>query len=214
LIAAVLFDFDGVLAESIDGHVAAWREVLPFEPDPMLVRLNEGRPARLMAAALCAAAGIEVDAAEAQRLADLKNEAFRRRPKPRVFPEIPPLLQWLCGRGVRTAVVTGTRRANLDFVLGEELLAAFDAVVVDGDYVHPKPDPQPFLLAAERLGVPSGACVVVENAPNGIRAARSAGMRCIAIMSTLPREPLAGADVTLECHAQLPDVLASWIDAR
>lgn len=210
MIQAVLFDFDGVLAETIQQHLAAWQEVLRkdyFEPDGLVLRLNEGRPARMMTEALFHHAGLEVSDAEARRLADLKNDAFRRLGKPRVFPQIASILDLLKDRQVRTAVVTGTKLANLQHVLGEALLQRFDAVIQDGDYALPKPDPEPFLQAAKRLGVSAADCVVVENAPHGIRAAKRAGMLCLALMTTLPREPLAEADVIIKDHDALQQEL-------
>jgi beta-phosphoglucomutase len=206
LIQAVLFDFDGVLAETIQQHLTAWQEVLRkdyFEPDGLVLRLNEGQPARMMTQALFQHAGMEVSNQEARRLGDLKNEAFRRFEKPRVFPQIFSILDMLHAHHLRTAVVTGTKLANLKHVLGDQLLQRFDAVIQDGDYAQPKPDPEPFLQAAKRLGVAAADCMVVENAPHGIRAAKEAGMFCLAVMTTLPREPLAGADVIIKDHDAL-----------
>jgi beta-phosphoglucomutase-like phosphatase (HAD superfamily) len=71
----------------------------------------------------------------------------------------------------------------------------WDSVVTAEQVTHKKPAPDAFLAAARNLNVEPGACVVVEDAVNGIQAARAAGMRCIAVASTFPAERLQEADV-------------------
>lgn len=68
-------------------------------------------------------------------------------------------------------------------------------VYVNGnDVTHKKPDPELFLVAARRMGLPAQRCVVIEDAPNGVQAARAAGARCVAVTNTVPAKELAGAD--------------------
>ena len=87
-----------------------------------------------------------------------------------------------------------------------------DVVVARDDVRKVKPDPELFLLAASRLAVAPGACVVFEDSPNGMRAALAAGMRCVAVPNALTR-PLArpGVDLVLESLAERPlaEVLAA-----
>jgi beta-phosphoglucomutase-like phosphatase (HAD superfamily) len=85
-------------------------------------------------------------------------------------------------------------------------LDAFDAVITGDDVERKKPDPQIFLLAAQRLGLSPAECLVVEDAPNGVRAARAAGCRCLGILSSFAAEALveAGADWTAPDLASVP----------
>lgn len=85
-------------------------------------------------------------------------------------------------------------------------LDAFDAVVTGDDVERKKPDPQIFLLAAQRIGVGPEECLVVEDAPNGVRAARAAGCRCLGILSSFAADALldAGADWTAANLAAVP----------
>ena len=77
------------------------------------------------------------------------------------------------------------------------LREAFAALVAEEDVTRGKPDPEGFLLAAERLGVAPARCLVVEDAPEGVRAAKAAGMRCLAVATTRPPPMLAEADLVL-----------------
>ncbi len=87
-----------------------------------------------------------------------------------------------------------------------------DVVVARDDVRNVKPDPELFLLAAARLGVEPGACVVFEDSPNGMRAALAAGMRCVAVPNALTR-PLARPDVDLVVDSLAERPLGSILEA-
>jgi putative hydrolase of the HAD superfamily len=87
-----------------------------------------------------------------------------------------------------------------------------DVVVARDDVTSVKPDPELFLLAARRLGVAPGACVVFEDSPNGMRAALAAGMRCVAVPNHLTRSlPRPEVDLVLESLDERP--LAAVLEA-
>jgi len=206
LIRALLFDFDGVLAFTTPTHYLAWQQVLRphgLAPDELVMRLNEGAPAYRLAQALAKHAGQELDDGTAQQYVEEKNRLFRQMCHDRPFAEIETLLNGCDRKGWACAVVTGTTLANLRHVLDEPLLQRFQAIIKEGDYQNGKPHPEPFLRAAAQLGVPAASCVVIENAPFGIQAAKAAGMFCIGLTTTLAAEHLHQADVILESHAQL-----------
>jgi HAD superfamily hydrolase (TIGR01509 family) len=94
------------------------------------------------------------------------------------------LVASLRAAGFRTAVGSSGPPLNVQRAIdGLELVAAFDAVVTGRDVKRSKPDPECFLLAASKVGVDPSRCVVFEDAPAGITAAKAAGMKCIAITS-------------------------------
>jgi HAD superfamily hydrolase (TIGR01509 family) len=111
-------------------------------------------------------------------------------------------------RGMRTAVATSADRVKMEGNLREIGLSVsdFDAIVTGDDVERKKPDPQIFLLAAERIGLLPEACLVVEDAPNGVRAAKSAGTRCLGLMSSFSEATLreAGADYVAPDLATVP----------
>ena len=111
-------------------------------------------------------------------------------------------------RGMKLALATSADRIKMEGNLREIGIppAAFDAIVTGNDVQRKKPDPQVFLLAAQRLGLDPGRCLVVEDAPNGIRAGKAAGSSCLGIMSSFSEEALreAGADFIAADLAHVP----------
>ncbi len=117
------------------------------------------------------------------------------------------LLNHLDAVGLPRAIATSSPRSSVDHHLGPGgLVARFDAVVARGDYARGKPAPDPFLVAASRLGVDPVHCVALEDSHNGIRAAHAAGMMAIMVPDLL--EP------TEEMHAKCVRIAESLHDVR
>ncbi|MFI7026243.1 HAD family hydrolase [Micromonospora sp. NPDC049900] len=179
---AYLFDCDGTIVDSMPLHYTAWRQALDewecaFPED--LFYAWAGRPTLDI-----------VDALNEQQRLNMPVEtvvARREEHYQRLLPTaagIPGVLHHIedaHGR-IPFAVVSGSTReavtASLD-ALG--ILDRFDVLVCAGDYTRPKPDPEPFLRAAELLGVPPHACLVFEDADLGIEAAVAAGMAAVRV---------------------------------
>ncbi len=214
---AIIFDMDGVVLDSMPTHVQTWQQALA----PLGIELAaddlyplEGVPTELTAQKLTEKfLGRPCSAEEAQRLAGAKRAYFRQIFEPKLVPGIGPLLHDLHGRGYRLGLVTGSARSVVDESLAPTGVAAlFDAVVTGDQVARGKPDPEPYRIAAERLGLPPAECLAVENAPLGIRSAKGAGMGCVALETTLSAEQLtaAGADRVFEQARSL----RAWILAR
>jgi len=111
-------------------------------------------------------------------------------------------------RGLKLAVASSADRPKVDGNLRQIGLpwSTFDAVVNGLDVVHKKPDPEIFLLAASKLSLPPERCVVVEDAPNGIQAAKSAGAACLGLTTSFSAATLrqSGADWTAANLAHVP----------
>jgi HAD superfamily hydrolase (TIGR01509 family) len=199
--AAILFDFDGVVLDSVAAHLRAWQETLA----PLGIQMTiddlapiEGMPTEPMAQLLVEQhLGRSAAPAEIERLAGTKRALYRQYLQPRPIPGIVQLLHDLRGRGYRLGLVTGGVRSVVDSVLALFGIAdLLEAVVTSEDTAKGKPDPEPYCAAAARLGLPASDCLVVENAPLGIQSARGAGMACVALETTLPATRLAAADRT------------------
>ncbi|WP_432049997.1 HAD family hydrolase [Verrucosispora sp. NA02020] len=179
---AYLFDCDGTIVDSMPLHYTAWRQALDewecaFPED--LFYAWAGRPTLDI-----------VDALNEQQRLNMPVEtvvARREEHYQRLLPTavgIPGVLHHIQDAHGRIpfAVVSGSTReavtASLD-ALG--ILDRFDVLVCAGDYTRPKPDPEPFLRAAELLGVPPHACLVFEDADLGIEAAVAAGMAAVRV---------------------------------
>ena len=111
-------------------------------------------------------------------------------------------------RGIKMAVASSADRVKINGNLSEIGIPAglFDALVCGDEVARKKPDPEIFLLAAGRLALPPGRCLVVEDAVNGVKAARAAGMRALGITTSFTEESLrsAGAEWTAPDLAHRP----------
>jgi HAD superfamily hydrolase (TIGR01509 family) len=115
-----------------------------------------------------------------------------------LLPGAEELLAALAAEGVACALVTSSEQRIMDAVLGQlatrgaGLGAVFAVTVCSADVTHPKPDPEPYLVAAERLGADPSRCVVLEDAPSGVAAAEAAGCQVIAVPALVPLAPRNG----------------------
>jgi beta-phosphoglucomutase len=185
---AVIFDMDGVLVDSYAAHWQSWH----FMADELGKGLTEeqfvstfGRTSREIIAEHWGADSLTpVEIAEFDR----RKEALYREIVARDFPAMDgaiELIEELQGAGFRLAVGSSGPPENV--ALAVERLRAeeyFDVLITGKDVTRGKPDPQVFLVAAQRLGVAPANCAVIEDAPVGIAAANAAGMTSIALLST------------------------------
>ncbi len=185
---ACIFDVDGVLLAS--PHEQAWREALDGFADPQrfttaLYQAEVAGKTRLDGArAALLALGVADAERRAADYADRKQkglEALVAAGQVEAFPDALRFVQAVAGLGWKLAVASSSRNANemmrpIRLASGVGLLEVFGANVCGRDLPHGKPDPAIFLLAAAELGVDPEHCVVVEDAPAGIQAARAGGM--------------------------------------
>lgn len=198
---AVIFDLDGVLVDSAMAHRRAWQQLgeevgVPFS-DALFDRSFGQRNESIIPVWL----GEAVPAARAAALADRKETLYRdavRRGAVRVYAGVAGVVDGLRAEGARLAIASSGPRANVGLlidVLGLE--DRVDAVVAGEDVRQGKPDPEAFLLAATRLGVPAARCAVVEDSVHGIEAAVRAGMLAVAVLTSTPRAALAAAGAAM-----------------
>ncbi len=217
---AVIFDMDGVLIDTFEAHFESWKIVTRQDQTEMTRQQfaeTFGRTSREIIAYLWPEkAG---DAAAVSDFDNRKEEAFRQIISEK-FPPMPgviELLTSLASEGILMAVGSSAPPENVALVI-EKLAASdlFAALVTGRDVTRGKPDPQVFLLAAKRLGVPPERCVVVEDAPMGLKAARAAGMQCVGMASTgRIRGQLSDADLVVDSLTELtPEVFRRLVARR
>lgn len=180
-IKGVIFDLDGVLCSTDECHYLAWKELadslgIPF--DETINRRLRGVSRMESLDIILQAAGRAFSSREKQALAARKNERYRRLLMKLTPADLPggvrATLDELRRRGLRLAV--GSSSKNTPLILQRLGLEGwFDAVADGNDIARSKPDPEVFLLAAERLRLPPGECMVVEDADAGIEAALAGG---------------------------------------
>lgn len=204
----VIFDMDGVLVDSYRAHFESWL-MLCREQGLQMTEADFvatfGRTSREVIRHLWSDRAFDDSAIAA--LDDRKEALFRELLR-HDFPAMDgavALIDCLHDAGFRLAIGSSAPRENVEVVL-EQLArrGAFQAAVTGDDVTRGKPDPQVFLLGAERLGLPPSRCLVIEDAPLGVTAARAAGMRCVGVASTgRSAESLAEADLVVRRLDQL-----------
>jgi len=186
---AYLFDCDGTIADSMPLHYVAWKRVLGewgCEFGEQTFYSWGGMPVTEIIAALNVRDGLAMPVEEVQR----REEAlyFEILPELKAVPEVLEHIDLSHG-DIPFAVVSGSTRESVTKSLETlGILDKFDTLVCAGDYERSKPDPQPFLIAAERLGVAPEDCLVFEDTEMGIQAATAAGMASVKIMQPWERE--------------------------
>jgi beta-phosphoglucomutase len=216
---AVIFDMDGVLIDTYQAHYQSWVELA--EAEGLHITESEfastfGRTSREIIASLWGSN--RCDDAQIAELDRRKEAAFRRIIEDN-FPAMPGvgnLLRSLHEAGIRMALGSSGPPENVALAL--DRLGArdlFAAVVTCEDVTRGKPDPEVFLIAAERLGVAPARCAVVEDAPAGVAAANAAGMTSIGLSSTgRTPEDLTAAHLVVRSLAELSPKIVSDLIAR
>lgn len=197
---AILFDFDGVVVRSMEDHYEGWRKALEeygIEMSPEELYIMEG-------------AGLEELASQFTRKFNLPFEAapdiirkkqfhYDQIKKIEFYPHLIDVLQWIEDKNLKTGLVTGGESDRvIEALRSFGLSDRFEVIVTSNDVRHPKPSPEPYLQAAYLLGIEPEECVAIENAPLGIQSAKNAGMRCIAVATTLSPMYLKTADVVAD----------------
>jgi HAD superfamily hydrolase (TIGR01509 family) len=206
---AVIFDMDGVIVDSEPYSMRALIDVLRqygIDPTEAEIRRSYGRRIRDDFADYFSRYGVtaHLETAIARKEARYYHLAAGHL-KP--FPGVMRLLKRLRARGHGLALASSGDRVKVAFGMQAlSLDGTFEAVVCGNDVTRSKPDPEIYLLAAQRLKIPPAACVAIEDAPAGVEAAKRAGMRCIAVTNSVAREQLRQADLIV---ASLVDDLSS-----
>lgn len=201
MIKGIFFDLDGVIADTLHYHYLAWEKMfndLGGSISEHSVLLHEGRASREILPLFMEEAGVHIPEDERPVFIDRKREYYRSIVRVTYFPHVFEVIDALRARGLRTALVTASSRGNMETSLGPDLQAHFDFLITGDDVHRAKPHPDPYLAPMKHLGFRPEECVVVENAPLGIEAAKNAGMTCVAVATTLDRSYLTAADVVID----------------
>lgn len=214
---AVIFDVDGVLTDSYQPHYLSWQRMfgeldVAFTEEQF--RATFGRTNRDIFGELYRGSLSEE---QIRQWGDRKEALYREIIAEQFTPMAgaAELIDGLAAAGFKLAVGSSGPPENIQVTL-EKLGRAhlFSALVTGADVQRGKPDPQVFLLGAERLGVPPARCAVVEDAPQGVEAANRAGMTSIALTGTTTREALSHARLVVDRLAELsPELIAKLIES-
>jgi len=185
---AVLWDLDGTLIDSMPYHWEAWNDVL--RPLGYHFSVESFRPTIGLRNEEIVRDFLKLDrpAGELERIVLAKEERYRAILRERGLALLPGVDDWLTrltAAGWRHAIVTSAPRLNVEATMrASGLDRRVDLIVCAEDVINGKPHPEPFLLAADRLGVAPARCIVVEDAPAGLEGGRRAGMKTIGVLTT------------------------------
>lgn len=196
---ALLFDMDGVLINSTPAVARVWRRWAierGFNPEEVVERAH-GRPSLTTVKEYLPDADHEAENREVERreIEDLEG----------VVP-LPGALELLKSLpDDRWTIVTSCTRALAEVRIKAAGLPLPKKLITSNDITHGKPNPEPYLKGAAKLGFPASDCVVVEDVPAGVRAGKAAGAKIIAFTTTVEAAPLreAGADWVLRSCADI-----------
>ena len=211
---AVLFDMDGVLYNSMPSHAKAWHRAMAhfgYDLPEQEAYMHEGRTgASTINIVSRRQRGVEESEERIQEIYRVKSQFFNEYPPAEPMPGALELLRKLQAQGLKILIVTGSGQASLLDRLNHHFPGVFcrELMVTAFDVKHGKPDPEPYLMGLQKGALRAEECVVVENAPLGVRAAKAAGIFTIAVNTgPLPDSALTdeGADLLLPSMQALCD---------
>jgi len=201
VIKGCIFDLDGVIVDTAHYHYLAWKRLaleLGYDLTELENEKLKGVSRMQSLNIILDLAGISLNERHKEMLANKKNIWFNdyieRMTPAEIFPGVQELIDSMKGEGIRVGLASSSMNAKT--VLRQlRIQNEFDAVVDGSMITRTKPDPEIFLITAERIGLNAGSCVVVEDAVAGVKAALAAGMKCIGIGSA---NLLGEADLVFE----------------
>ncbi|WP_292377325.1 HAD family hydrolase [Methanosarcina sp. UBA289] len=212
MLKAIIFDVDGVLVDSMRFQADAW--VKTFKEIGITITREdiyelEGSNNRRLIKSIFEKVGREPEPWHLDQLPERKREVLE-------FDQIKPfegILDCLkeLKRHFKLAMVSGSHVDTINKIIDKYFSNCFEVIITGSDLEYGKPDPDPYLKALEMLDLTKNECVVIENAPLGITAAKRAGLYCVAVASMLEPKKIEHADLVLEDHASLLDYLKSLI---
>lgn len=198
---AIIFDLDGVIVDSMPYHFIAWYEALrPYgvRVTAFDVYSKEGERWEKSLKDFLKRADVKPSKAILKRISSERSLIFKKYFRRFIFKGAEDFLRYLKKKGYLLGLVTGTPEEELKKILPKRMRGVFGFTVTGDRVKKGKPHPEPYLKVAKGLKVIPRECVVIENAPYGIESAKRAGMFCIAVTTSLPKEYLKRADVVVE----------------
>ena len=221
----MIFDVDGLIGDTEPVNAKVTIRILDEMFGLKGVRdedfaLGYGRGAEAYVKAGARVHGLELTDEQAHAAAEIREHRLAETIRKEGLPAFPGVLDLIHAAlrdgGFRLSIATSATRE-----LSEAILTAVKvpfermAYVSGSDVKKKKPDPQIFLIAIDRLGLPAARCVVFEDAPSGVQAAKAAGARCIAVTNTVPADQLDGADLIVDSLEGVGlDAIRNLVDSR
>jgi beta-phosphoglucomutase family hydrolase len=195
---AVIFDMDGVLADTGPLHYQSWVKISKEIGKRFSKEFFKSTFGRQSVPIIRDLVGNDVDEDLVRKWADLKEKYYREMVRNNIvpLPGVLRIIKELNDLKFKLAVGSSAPPENVDLLLNSFKIAHyFNIVITAPDVKNGKPAPDVFLAASEKLKIVPSNCIVIEDAPVGIQAAKNAGMKCIALETTHPAKELLAADL-------------------
>jgi len=201
---AVLWDLDGVIADTGTYHCRAWQDVfhkrgVNFTEEDFRRHFGQRNDTIIRSAI-----GESIPPEELEAIASEKEANYRERVARNIkpLPGALELIKSLREHGIKEAIASSAPLENIQLIIrGLGIDECFQAIVWGREVSEGKPSPHVFLLAAGKLGAEPGNCAVIEDAVAGVAAAKRAGMKCVAVTNSHPRNRLNEADLIVDTLA-------------
>jgi len=198
---AVIFDMDGTLVDSIEADFLAWQRLFAFYEIPLTfedyIPLLGIKSAQVAKEFLPIKNDEELAIALANKLVYFEEIISEKGILPIPFADV--FLKQVKQFNVQVALATSSRKVKMEMVMKKlDLLHFFDVIITAEDVKKGKPEPEIFIKTAKKLCLPREECIVFEDALNGVKAAKNAGMKCVALSSRRTLGLLAEADIVID----------------
>ena len=195
----ILWDMDGTVIDSKECHYLTWRDTLRkygFDLDRNLFDAQFGRNNQ---ATIPIYLGFEPDEELAERLVEEKERLFRQiaQQQTTLIPGVKDWLKQAKAFHIPQAIASSASQENIKVVIASFGLSPFFDALISGEFLPAKPEPDVFLQAARALNRHPQDCLVIEDSPPGLQAAKNAGMHCVAVSTSHPRAELTQADLVV-----------------
>ena len=204
MIEAIIFDFDGVVGDTMNDNFVAWEQAFSSfqvkitQIDYFLLECM----GRFQIADELMKKHHMMDINKSE-LVNRKEQYYAKHHTFKLYPEIMDILSLIKENCFKIGLVTGASKSRIQNTIDKALLNYFSIIITSDDVENGKPDPEPYLKAIEALNVDASHCLVIENAQLGIQSAKKAGCKCFALATTLPKQYLEEADEIFSSHNQL-----------
>ncbi|MCF7865991.1 HAD family phosphatase [Candidatus Woesearchaeota archaeon] len=206
---AIIFDMDGVLIDSISQHTKAWHKALAnngLNESKEKLALLEGMNYKDSIEILSKKHNIKFTDKQKKKIVAEKNIEFEKIYKLKIY-SVKQILKKTKKQNIKLAIVTGAHKEFAQKTINENFPNIFDFIITGDDTKKGKPSPQPYNAALKKLKIKPNEAIVIENAPLGIQSAKNAGIKVIALETTLSKKYLEDADIILKNHKELKEYL-------
>jgi beta-phosphoglucomutase len=204
-IEGVLWDMDGVMVDNGELHYQAWKAALSQYNIPFTREFFTETFGMNNRGILNYLLGQAPDANFCQTVSEQKEQLFRQSTHGQVkpLPGVIELIRLFRSMNFRQAISSSAPQENIDAIVDELKIRESFSAIVSGNKMNGKPAPDVFLAAAQALCLPAQNCLVIEDAVVGVEGAKRAGMLCLAVTNTNPREALRKADAVVDSLLQV-----------